>query len=117
MTRPIKFRAFDKETQNMKTSKHFKVGFNGDIWAHDIDEYDEDRFILMQFTGLTDAKGKEIWEGDVVNCAVTDSDGNIIGWQKDTVKLEGAHIKPFSWLNPSFCEVIGNIYENQNLLQ
>jgi len=50
-----------------------------------------DKYEIMQFTGLKDSKGKEIYEGDIVS------------W-----KAEGAIGE---------LEIIGNIYENPELLK
>jgi uncharacterized phage protein (TIGR01671 family) len=81
-------------------------------------EYDFGNVVLMQYTGLCDKNGKEIYEGDIVRL-----------YCKGTEHLEGAHVVEWiseseggfsiGWglFNNTFdYEVIGNIYENPDLL-
>jgi len=88
--------------------------------------------VLMQFTGLLDKNGKEIYEGDVVNIGSSDF-GFIKNEKGENVEYEVKHegcdyilyrndlkLKwgRLSRLEELFwqCEVIGNIYENKELL-
>jgi uncharacterized phage protein (TIGR01671 family) len=75
---------------------------NGEI----IDEYIEQE-TLSQFTGLYDKNGKEIYEGDILK-----SNNNTfrkVKWDYDSY---GWNI----WNDSKHFEVIGNIYENSELL-
>lgn len=86
--------------------------------------------VLMQFTGLLDKIGKEIYEGDLINCPPWfGDDDKRFGGIAEVVFDDGAFIastertsggifyyhdgERFSWDD---CEIIGNIYENPNLL-
>ena len=88
----------------------------------DIDFLDRDDFELMQFTGLYDKNGKEIYEGDIVSGV----NGSINGiGMKFTMSIKwddhrvGFNIPLFkNDYNPThYYEVIGNIYENPELLE
>ena len=114
MKREIKFRAFDKEAKTMH--KVSSIYFENkqvfiqekffDVWL------DFDDVILMQFTGLYDKNGKEIYEGDVIplfgkNHAVKFKDGMFT--INDREMRRYIHSIPL--------EVIGNVYENPELVK
>jgi uncharacterized phage protein (TIGR01671 family) len=67
--------------------------------------------VLMQYTGLKDKNGKEIHEGDIVKPFLRDD-------KLEVVKIHHAiYCEPFHYYDsPEDFEVIGNIYENPELL-
>ena len=70
---------------------------------------------LMQYTGLKDKNGKEIYEGDIVHNILTDESHPIRFYAGSFCTIIGGVTCPMPlWELKSF-EVIGNIYENTEL--
>lgn len=120
--REIKFRAWDKML-NKFFDEGWSLSMDGKCWYDENEkEYNVDEdFIIMQYTGLKDKNGKEIYEGDIAHTNSkyknkTEWTG-IVKWSNEhcgfIVELEnGKH-----WMPISEAEVIGNIYENTELLK
>lgn len=121
--RAIKFRAWDKEE---------KVMIDADSWYFSeefepfIDSVEKciRRFELMQYTGLPDKKGTEIYEGDVLEYETTKRKFYIYWSKKELAWCAGFcgekqppdGINRLSRYELDRAEVIGNIYQNPDLL-
>lgn len=112
MQRVFKFRAWDNVDY---MSKPF--GFH-DLHTRKI-EFTSDATI-MQFTGCIDKNGKEIYEGDIVK---DDTTGSIwaVSWNAEAAGWTDKQDNPYSYglyKSLEHCmEVIGNIYENPDMLE
>lgn len=112
--RTIKFRAWDKDNKQL-----FPVGILGfcEGGISVSDGYSREaigKYELMQFTGLHDKNGKEIYEGDILK--LTDTLNVEVKWSDKfggfTTSEEGT-----AMFGSHLAEVIGNIYENPNLIK
>ncbi len=119
--REIKFRAWSKTYQRMLFVD--VLNMTDDILtAHDADgetytqPKPQEKGVLMQYTGLRDKNGKEIYEGDIIRRDVGPYFENFaIEWTEDICGEYGC----IGWNltnHTAYCEVIGNIYENPELL-
>ena len=120
MSRVIKFRAWDgKEMQD-----YFEVTPEGTVSVWDSNRrasYEPfPEWILMQFTGLLDKNGEEIYEGDTVRWFVQLTHEIII----DVIEFDsgefrtkdtGIRLRGFDTGNGTVLEVIGNLYQTPNL--
>lgn len=146
--RDLKFRAWDKENECWfkPTYEAYKgrledlsITLNGKYLIRTMEQsaiHAPERFEVMQYTGLKDKNGKEIYEGDVLkgNSFATSM---LKGWGADVeqqfevyeIRYDEASFKTFDkkgeWVailnhhvssKVKDLEVIGNIYENKDLL-
>lgn len=112
MSREIKFRVWDKENKTMLVYPIYELdgeGLKDDIYSE-----------LMQYTGINDKNGKEIYEGDILYTKLTDKMGNKAGGTYLTVEF--ANYPAITGFNVNLRttnnrEIVGNIYENPELLE
>lgn len=120
--RPIKFRAWDEKSKFMYSpddnNSEMFMYFDGTVCYDGSPTKD---YILMQFTGLLDKNGKEIYEGDVIqdgdepqDYEVSFNSGSF--WAEEIIPLQGGSMISLYDVR-GHCEIIGNIYENKDLLK
>jgi hypothetical protein len=118
MNREIKFRAWDKSCNKMRGENGIK-----DCFSLRSDGVYNDDYILMQFTGLKDKNGKEVYEADIV---IHDGEKIVVNYGIQSVDaFEGAGFNLWSFYGEklggfrlqSEIEIIGNVFENPELLK
>lgn len=128
--RTIKFRAWDLKR------KEFNDCLRMNLDGSKIEEDDygnlpnlKNDIILMQFTGLKDKNDTDIYEGDIINYIRNvdetfndtywqEKGGCIIEWNEEFAGFEPFCIyRDEEYTKGKHCEVIGNIYENPELLK
>ena len=123
MNREIKFRAWHKDLKKM-----FKIGqitLEKGTWNFEPNDRDfigmsipsQPSFVLMQYTGLHDKNGKEIYEGDIVK--TFNDEICIVEYNHNEFGLKVIDkSKPYGWVDfvEYKIEVIGNKFDNPDLL-
>ena len=123
MNREIKFRAWNKKEEYMEIVDDLQM-FSNDL---SIGIPSKDYFLrkddveLMQYTGLHDKNGKEIYEGDIVKVTYK-NETEIFEVRYDEentcfrMYYEDLKFLDFAIEEVDLYEVIGNIYDNPELL-
>ena len=124
--REIKFRAWLKEERKMVNVETLFIGINrlcfGNSKTEDLFFRDFEEVELMQYTGLKDKNGKEIYEKDIVSC---NKYKNIVVFfengcfkvrypKNDTTNII---CTLDTFLEKYKCKISGNIYENPEFLE
>ena len=144
MNREIKFRAYikndykkeligkilDVSSIHLKTKKVI-IGYSLDKSNYGNKSFSFDDIELMQYTGLHDKNGKEIYEGDIVKQVSykysNDEYGHKGFYENISKVLYKGRAFQYEWIKTNeiempkdfkenFIEVIGNIYDNPELL-
>ena len=120
-----KFRAWLKKKQEMDNEVDQINWFNGELdFIGDGITYmvKADDLVLMQSTGLFDKNGQEVFVGDIIKCTIgcphevyleKEYGGTYVGGMP-AIYLKGL-LNGYAWTGDE--EIIGNVFENPELLE
>lgn len=132
MQRKIKVRVWSKALERFLTKDEWFLDFDGDLYFREYDEdsnqykpvcVPEEYYIVQQFTGLLDKNGVEIYEGDVIkhrdgSYQTSLYDKVIVEWMDENNGYDYTGWKFYDTFSQGGgFEVIGNIFENPELLK
>ena len=125
----LKYRAWDKHGQKMFANDELII-WNGNVYANDskkltcnnLKGWSIDDEYLMQSTGLVDKNGKEVFVGDIIKCTrgclhevyIEKEYGGTYFGGMPAVYLKDLR-EGYAWTEHE--EIVGNIYENPELLE
>jgi uncharacterized phage protein (TIGR01671 family) len=111
----FKFRKYHLELDDMMYSKNAS---SLSSFLQVVCNYPE-QYDLMQFSGLHDLNGTEIYEGDIIKCINEEDDLKVIVFSSGAFSAYHRESNTYCTLNhygTPLIEVIGNKYENKDLL-
>lgn len=108
MAREIKFRVWDTGVKEMAKTG-FSISDRGSVSFYwNSKPFHSNNAILLQYTGLKDKNGKEIYEGDIVEKITYPNQVFEVKFERGAFNIAGYHMQ--------YCRIKGNIYENPELL-
>lgn len=126
VVREIKFRAWDENLGKMLFAEEFPICFevdNGFFSGGFADNGDWYERSLMQFTGLIDRDGAEIFEGDILAIGDGQKTLRTVTFENAAFTSNSVHGKEscpllfYTYSGLGRVQVIGNIHENPELLE
>ena len=129
MNRVIKFCGKRVDNGEWVYGYYYHSTINGRHYIANLKETRAEEVIsetVGQYTGLHDKNGKEIYEGDIVNCDFEDRGNGAIGFSLNNQQTMifnykggyyGEPICDLDYFTVRFCEVIGNIHDDPELLE
>jgi uncharacterized phage protein (TIGR01671 family) len=136
MNREIKFRIWDKQQKKFHIDADWGISLQGsfiigfashDSWNHDkgykINLTSQDNMVVQQYTGVQDKNKKDVYDGDILRNQLN---GNYcyVRWACDMEYAGWSLARPDEpignlFLNKHYknLEVVGNIFENPELLK
>lgn len=110
----------DYENEVVTTQRVYFYFENGLPDGRDLDNFVFEEIKLMQSTDMVDRDGKIIFEGDIVKMSKDvysePTYYEVVRHRGGAYRLESKQHGCELWLRHTDCEVVGNVYENKELL-
>lgn len=109
---PRKFRVWDGEEMHYPPHEYVLYG-TGDVHSYD----GREGLMFLFSTGLTDAEGNEVWEGDILEHDYSNTP-SVVRWSNSHVGFTMDGVYPeVDQIAIETGRKIGNVYENPDLLE
>jgi len=115
----IKFRIYDKQQNKMIESGATPTMLES-FFEYTAVLHTKDEMPYQQFTGLLDKQDKEIYEGDIVKgdwSIVNDIESGVVEFYGGAFRYKPAGLPLEFGYYRKECEIIGNIYQNPELIK
>ena len=122
--REIKFRIWDIDKRKFIVNETDRLGYGDtkkcmservDFENNSVEINADESYILSEYTGLKDMKGKEIYEGDILFETFREEYFKVL-FEKGSFRAEVDEYSLDLEDYANICEVVENIYENPELL-
>lgn len=116
-TMPLRFRVWDNFNKKFLNDEQLKDFISGYINARDGELYMAGRdYEISQDTGLKDKNGKSIYTGDIIKHNKRRG-YYVVFYNKPASKIVCSEFNDSLWRSYLYVEVIGNIWQNPELLE
>ena len=121
--RELKFRVWDHQENAYNKYEYWIDAKSGDTYRMNSGgiDYQLTNFCIQQYTGLKDKNGREIYEGDIIQLENAPYKYEVVWnkwhWGIDSKGIVTDFIQSFTIAVEERCIVIGNIFENPDLLK
>lgn len=123
--RDIKFRAYDYDNKRLEYDVQYNYDY--ELGSSFLDILEDDHFMVEQYTGIKDMNDVEVYEGDIIKFHVVmlspdDKVGYVTYYPEYGYSIMlplGRVLRQEYWVSGDkhIIEVIGNIHEDEELLQ
>ena len=123
--REIKFRIWDIDKRKFIVNETDRLGCGDakkcmservDFENNSVEINADESYILSEYTGLKDMKGKEIYEGDILFESSSEEYFKVV-FENGSFRAEADGYSLDLEDYDDICEVVGNIYENPELME